>query len=31
LFIEVFPRHIASFPVAVNIQCNAARSQSYVL
>jgi len=31
LFIEVFPRHIASFPAAVNIQCNAARSQSYVL
>lgn len=25
LFIEEFPRHIASFPVAVNIQCHAAR------
>lgn len=25
LFVEVFPRHIATFPVAVNIQCNAAR------
>ncbi|MHC4396758.1 MAG: fumarate hydratase [Planctomycetota bacterium] len=31
LFIEVFPRHIASFPVAVNIQCNASRSRSQVL
>lgn len=25
LFIEEFPRHIATFPVAVNIQCHAAR------
>lgn len=25
LFIEVYPRHIATFPVAVNIQCNADR------
>ncbi|MBA7606540.1 L(+)-tartrate dehydratase subunit alpha [subsurface metagenome] len=31
LFIEVFPRHIASFPVAVNIQCNAARAKTYIL
>ncbi len=31
LFIEVFPRHIATFPVAVNIQCNAARLKSYVI
>lgn len=28
LFIEVHPRHIASFPVAVNIQCHAARCKS---
>lgn len=25
LFVEEFPRHIATFPVAVNIQCHAAR------
>ncbi len=31
LFIEVFPRHIATFPVAVNIQCNAARVVTRVL
>jgi len=31
LFIEVFPRHIASFPAAVNIQCHAARSTSYTI
>ncbi len=31
LFIEVFPRHIATFPVAVNIQCNAARVKSRIL
>ena len=31
LFIEVFPRHIATFPVAVNIQCNAARTKMRVL
>lgn len=31
LFIEVFPRHIATYPVAVNIQCNAARCESYIL
>jgi len=31
LFIEVFPRHIATYPVAVNIQCNAARDQSCTL
>lgn len=31
LFIEVFPRHIASYPAAVNIQCHAARSKSYTL
>ncbi|MCX6826670.1 MAG: fumarate hydratase [candidate division Zixibacteria bacterium] len=29
--IEVFPCHIASLPVAVNIQCHAARHQSIVL
>lgn len=31
LFIEVFPRHIATFPVAVNIQCNAARVKTKIL
>lgn len=31
LFIEVYPRHIASFPVAVNIQCHAARCKTVVL
>ncbi len=31
LFIEVFPRHIATFPVAVNIQCHANRVKSYIL
>ena len=31
LFIELFPRHIASFPAAVNIQCHAARSKSYTI
>ena len=31
LFIEVFPRHIASFPAAVNIQCHAARCKTYIL
>ena len=31
LFIEVFPRHIATFPVAVNIQCNAARVKTRIL
>lgn len=31
LFIEVFPRHIATYPVAVNIQCNAARCESFTL
>jgi fumarate hydratase subunit alpha len=31
LFIEVFPRHIAGFPVAVNIQCNAARVKSKII
>ena len=31
LFIEVFPRHIATYPVAVNIQCNAARAASCIL
>jgi fumarate hydratase subunit alpha len=29
--IEVYPCHIASLPVAVNIQCHAARHQSVVL
>jgi fumarate hydratase subunit alpha len=28
LFIEVFPRHIATYPAAVNIQCNAARTKT---
>jgi len=31
LFIEVFPRHIATYPVAVNIQCHANREKSYTL
>lgn len=31
LFIEVFPRHIATLPVAVNIQCNAARVKTRIL
>ncbi len=31
LFVEVFPRHIATFPAAVNIQCNAARVKTRVL
>jgi fumarate hydratase subunit alpha len=31
LFIEVFPRHIASYPAAVNIQCHAARSKSCII
>ena len=31
LFVEVFPRHIATFPVAVNIQCNAARVKTRIL
>ncbi len=31
LFIEVFPRHIATYPVAVNIQCHAARTKTYIL
>jgi len=31
LFIEVYPRHIATYPVAVNIQCNANRKKSYIL
>lgn len=31
LFIEEYPRHIASFPVAVNIQCNSARLKTAVL
>ena len=31
VFIEVFPRHIATLPAAVNIQCNAARSKSYII
>lgn len=31
LFIEVFPRHIATYPVAVNIQCNAARTKTIIL
>jgi fumarate hydratase subunit alpha len=31
LFIEVFPRHIATYPVAVNIQCHANREKTYIL
>ncbi|MCF7911626.1 MAG: fumarate hydratase [Candidatus Cloacimonetes bacterium] len=31
LFIEVFPRHIATYPVAVNIQCHANRVKSFIL
>jgi len=31
LFIEVFPRHIATFPVAINIQCHAARCKTFTL
>ena len=31
LFVEVFPRHIATFPVAVNIQCNAARVKTRII
>ncbi len=31
LFIEVFPRHIATLPVAVNIQCNAARAGTKII
>lgn len=29
--VEIFPRHIASFPVAVNIQCHAARRREAVI
>jgi len=31
LFIEVYPHHIATFPVTVNIQCHAARCKTIVL
>ncbi len=31
VFIEVHPRHIASFPAAVNINCHAARHKSAIL
>lgn len=31
LFINQFPRHIASFPVAVNIQCHAARVKHIII
>ncbi len=31
VFIEVHPRHIASFPVAVNINCHAARHKTAVI
>lgn len=31
LFIEVFPRHLATFPVAINIQCHAARCKTFTL
>lgn len=29
--VEIFPRHIATFPVAVNIQCHAARRREAVI
>lgn len=29
--VEIFPRHIASFPVAVNIQCHAARRREMTI
>ena len=31
LFIEAHPCHIASLPVAVNIQCHAARHKEIIL
>jgi fumarate hydratase subunit alpha len=31
VFIEVYPRHIASFPAAVNINCHAARHKTAVI
>ena len=31
LFIEVYPRHIATFPIAVNIQCHANREKTFIL
>jgi len=31
LFIEVYPRHIATYPVAVNIQCSANRDKTFIL
>lgn len=31
VFIEVHPRHIASFPMAVNINCHAARHKSTII
>ncbi|MGC9366140.1 MAG: fumarate hydratase [bacterium] len=31
LFIEEFPRHIATYPAAVNIQCHADRSKTFIL
>ena len=31
VFIEVFPRHIATLPAAVNVQCNVARSKSFII
>src|SRR5665811_515975 len=31
VFVEEFPAHIASLPVAVNIQCNSARHKEVVL
>jgi fumarate hydratase subunit alpha len=31
VFIEVHPRHIASFPTAVNINCHAARHKSAII
>ncbi|HDK36537.1 MAG TPA: fumarate hydratase, partial [Bacteroidetes bacterium] len=31
VFIETYPCHIASLPIAVNIQCHAARHKSVVI
>lgn len=31
VFIEVYPRHIASFPAAVNINCHAARHKTAII
>jgi fumarate hydratase subunit alpha len=31
VFIETHPRHIASFPVAVNINCHVARHKTTII